>query len=88
MGESEVGAAVALYLFHLLLGRNLLAEPIRILFAQRLVGKRKKLTVNAEFRRHVRADVKVAAAFIDRSLQKLIHRNIHLNSPYLLFTDH
>ena len=84
MRKSEVGASIALNLLHLLVGSNLPAESVRILLRERLVGKRQKLAVNAQLRRHICANVKVATTLINGGLQKLVHRNFHLFSPSTL----
>ena len=80
--KGEVGAAVLLDLLHLLVGRDLPHEIVGVLLGQRLVGERAQLAVDAELRRHARADVKVGTTFVDGGLKKLVHMYVHTFLPY------
>ena len=82
-GDGVVGAAVLLYLGHVIVGRNLAAEVVAVLFGEILIGKRQKLAVYAKLRRHVGADVEVAAAFVDHGGEQVFHRNVHCRTPLL-----
>ena len=75
VGEREVGAAVLLDLGDLLGGHHLVAELVRVLLRERLVGDGHELAVDAEFGRHERAHVQVARAFVDCRLQQILHRD-------------
>ena len=73
--DREVGAAVLFDLGDLLGRHHLLAELVRVLLRERLVGDGDEFAVDAEFGRHERAHVQVARAFVDRRLQKVLHRD-------------